>query len=55
MRQTKLFDNISHTGLVFCPKYSCVCYGHIQGYSQGKPNKKKYRYLISRTREISLG
>jgi hypothetical protein len=40
MRETKLFDNISHTSLVFCPKYSCVCYGNIQGYSQGKPKKK---------------
>ena len=33
MRQTKLFDNISHKIFV------CVCYGNIQGYSQGKPKK----------------
>ena len=25
MRQTKLFDNISHASLEFYLKYSCVC------------------------------
>jgi hypothetical protein len=47
MRQTKLFDNISHTSLVFCSKYSCVCVLEIFKISQ----RKKYSYLISRTRD----
>ena len=43
MRQTNLFDNISHASLEFYPTYSCVCvcYGNVQGYSQPGKSKKQ--------------